>query len=191
MQTGAKFDLVLRLVQSSCGTGAPKRAATEDDGEGKQVLKKRKPSTKPADLDALKARVHNKAHADDSKWSNNQFKRHAENVVGLCNTIIDKEAFEKGFVERADPFALEVALAVLQQLDAEWDHLSGQGYSSWETTCLADTLTKLAHAFSRSNLSPLSNVTARLHCKMSQYSIDELSDVVTILAKAAEDSAGE
>ena len=29
VQSGAKFDLVLRIVQASKGTGAPKRAATE------------------------------------------------------------------------------------------------------------------------------------------------------------------
>lgn len=148
VQTGVKFDLALRLVQHTKSTGAPKRAATEADPEtGAQVLKKRKPSTKPADCAALSARVEAKCYPDRSKWSNARYKGHATSVVDLAVTTLQREAVEKGFVASGDPFALDITVAVLRPLAAQWDNLSGQGYASWECERLADSLHAIVARF--------------------------------------------
>eukprot|EP00854_Cymbomonas_tetramitiformis_P014889 gene14889-17601_t len=134
--SGTKYDLVLRLLQATHGVGTPKRAAVEVsstgapivDASGAPVPKKRKASTKTPDMDKLSERIKKKIFQDSSKWSNQKFKDHASDVFSACANIIQKEAFDKGFVERKDLTALDICEAVFEPIVSNESRLSGQGY---------------------------------------------------------------
>jgi len=192
VSSGTKYDMVLRLFQDRHGVGAPKRASVEVDASGlpmshsngQPVLKKRKPSTKEPDLSKLAARVIAKCNVSQSaksKWSNNKFKEHASDVVGLCSTIIKKEAFEKGFVEDKHVIALNICRAVLETLSNQHDNVTGWGRNSWELSIVAEDVVKVVKAV-RGSLSPGEIEQHKywmesLSRKCNDYGVDEFCNV--------------
>mmetsp|Transcript_39812 Transcript_39812/g.66787 ORF Transcript_39812/g.66787 Transcript_39812/m.66787 type:complete len:322 (-) Transcript_39812:219-1184(-) len=140
--SGKKFDLALRLVQNAHGVhangvGEPKRARVEVDETGKAlldprtgapVLKRRKQSTKPPDLPKLMDRVVQKCLCQQHQKSSSYFKQHAGDVMHLCNSIIQKEAIDKGFVETDISLALEVLYTVMQPVVTHINKVDGWGY---------------------------------------------------------------
>jgi hypothetical protein len=78
-------------------------------------------------------------------------KSHPGQVVRLCESIIEKEAFAKGFVERKDPTALHICEAVMQALlDNSSSVCVSWGRCSWEISELARSCTGAVQAVAES-----------------------------------------
>mmetsp|Transcript_86705 Transcript_86705/g.167939 ORF Transcript_86705/g.167939 Transcript_86705/m.167939 type:complete len:400 (-) Transcript_86705:66-1265(-) len=183
---GTKFELVLRLVRHKSGSGGPqKRAACEEGPDGELVAKKRKPNTAKANLPALSRRIEGKIFCNTDKWSNHKHKQHFTAVVDCANTILEKEAFGKGFVAQADPFALEVAAAVLAPLRESYQSANGIGYCDMEVESLARSLKQLGLAMPRDGdggesdalLDEVRGHVEALHSGLSAYGIESLEGV--------------
>jgi len=159
VQSGSKFEVVLRLLHHEHGTGdaaaavaaTPKRAAaveTNEDGSpvldaasGLPVLKKRKANTAMPNLDKLRERVEKKAFpADRSKWSDAKYKDHCGDVMRCAAGVVEKEALGKGFAAARDPVALDVCAAVLEPILEGWDGMTGQGRCEWDVYWLLVTV---------------------------------------------------
>jgi len=151
VQSGSKFELVLRLLQHEHGTGdaaaaaaaTPKLAAaveTNEDGSpvldgatGLPVLKKRKPNTAMPNLDKLRERVEKKVFAPDrSKWSDAKYKDHCGDVMRCAAGVVEKQALGKGFAAARDPVAVDVCAAVLEPVLEGWDGMTGQGRCNYD-----------------------------------------------------------
>jgi hypothetical protein len=88
--SGKRYDLVLRLLQLDNGVGTPKRAAGEMSESGVFEPKKRAKSMKlPTNTDVFRERVLMKIDVDTSKWSNQKYKDHADNVLNTIVKIIE------------------------------------------------------------------------------------------------------
>lgn len=165
-KSGNKLELVLKLVRHKAGPGGPQKqapakraaddaAADADDGAGevgggpRAAKKPRAPSVAKANLGSLARRVEAKIFCDTSKWSNQKSKAHATAVVDAAHSMLEKEAFAKGFVARRDLFALEVAKAILTPLAASLDEARGVGYCDMEAEDLASALNRLGRAMPR------------------------------------------
>lgn len=111
------------------------------DENGDPVLKKRKMSTKPADLHALRARIRTKCDPDKRKWSDQRYKDHCGNVMSMCEKMIDVEIFRKGY--STDEFALEVFDTIFQALlESELDGY-GRHDAHWSLECMATKYIKV------------------------------------------------
>jgi hypothetical protein len=190
------------------GTGNPKRARVEvnEDGStaldesGAPVLKKRKASTKKADLAKLKERVVKKCWPNKDTWSNRKFKDHFPYMVlDTCNDIIQKEAIAKGFAASGDPFALEVCRAVITAILENKGGITGWGYAgcSGGLGVCGDYLKEIVGRV-KSNLTPDEVITHKswineFWAEMEQYGYDkgDLLDVDTVFNEEAEPEQGE
>jgi hypothetical protein len=96
--SGSKFDLVLRLLQKENGTGAPKAlpgvivdpatGKPKVDENGIPVIKKKAPSTKPADLIKLQERFESACQPNKGSWSNQKYKNHCGDVLSKAHVSI-------------------------------------------------------------------------------------------------------
>lgn len=156
---GKRFDLILRLLQSetSAQTGIePKRArGTFNEETGKFEPKQRAKSMKLPDPSKLGERMHKKCNPPDSQvmnWSNQKYKDHAMDCIGLCNSLLQKEVVEKELFERGE---VELAWKVVTECIRYWiyhdgrfgstgggDVVTGMGYVSYELGVLHDLLMK-------------------------------------------------
>ena len=136
VQSGSKFDQVLRLLHHEHGTGAVKRAATETvvvdeaTGEMAHVLKKRRKTTpKP---DAMYARVEKKMNAVTQKkyqscWGS---KRHSADVYEIMKDLIVDHCIKERVVESDPLLAEEMARAVFRAFHDNWQVLRRIGYQT-------------------------------------------------------------
>ena len=172
VQSGSKYELVLRLLQEQSGVGAPKRATVEQGpaGEtlsnpttGAPVLKVRKPSMKAPDLAKVTARVERKAFPSDAvmnKWSNYKSKQHMSDVISLASGLIRSEAIDKGFTANDPAFAAQIAEAALAPVIGNGGFIRGWGYADFEAQLLADDLRAI---FSAAR-GVMSGATRERHC---------------------------
>eukprot|EP00953_Heterococcus_sp_UTEX-ZZ885_P015904 8958-Heterococcus_DN1.PRE.4 len=78
-------------------------------------------------------------------------KSHPGQAVRLYDSIIEKEAYAKGFVERKDPLALLICEAVMQALlDNSSSVCASWGRCSWEISELARSCTGAVQAVAES-----------------------------------------
>ena len=119
------------------------------------MIKKRKQSTKPANLSKLEEKFLKACYPNKDKWSNQRYKDHCRTVLAKVSNTIQTECMAKGFVDRKDGFCLEVArvalVTVLNNLDR--GGVSGMGYISSQADTVAAELKVLITA-SASTLSP-------------------------------------
>mmetsp|Transcript_20864 Transcript_20864/g.42697 ORF Transcript_20864/g.42697 Transcript_20864/m.42697 type:complete len:305 (+) Transcript_20864:37-951(+) len=197
VQSGSKYELVLRLLQEQSGVGEPKRAAVEHDPTGRAlvdpttgapVLKVRKPSTKAPDLAKVTARVERKAYPSDAvmnKWSNYKSKQHMSEVISLARGLIRSEATDKGFTEKDPAFAAQIAEAALAPVIGNGDFIRGWGYADFEAQQLTGDLRVI---FSAAR-DVVSDATRQRHCawitelamEASRYGIDCLGALPALL----------
>ena len=128
VQSGNKYDQVLRLLHNEYGTGTVKRAATEiDDATGKEVLKKRKttPSAK-----MMYTRVGKKMRAVSQKKYQTYYgsKDHAPDVYRMMRDFIKDHCID-GKIVNSDPMlALEMCTAVFEAFNDNWNAMERPGY---------------------------------------------------------------
>ena len=133
VQTGNKFDLVLRLVHAEYGTGQTKRAATAtivDDktGQEMQVLKKRKIVPKP---NTIYTRVSKRMQAGLTQkrfQSHYGAKDHAPEVYRLMRDLIVTHCIEENMIETNPRLAEEMARAVFRAFYDNWQVMGRTGY---------------------------------------------------------------
>ena len=161
--TGKRFALVLSLLATPAN--AP-RAAPK---------KLRAPSKVPADTSRLVDRLRGKIGAtctSGSKW-----KQHAIIVVTTLTDMLSKEAFDKGRLEACDATLADATLALLSELHAGWDTITGQGYISDYVSEFDDVVNDIvAHAGLAAVTPPqtraaLLEVCERLNGAARQYGI--------------------
>ena len=172
--SGTKYDLVLRILQQENGTGAPKPlpGVVYDDSTGKvkvgedgnPVVKKRTPSKKPIDLPKLEEKVLKYCYPNKDKWGNMKHKYHCTDVFQKVEKIIQKECFDKGFVERKDPFALEVARVIMVTIGSHLDSgaVSGMGRAGYQASCVASKISSIIDAV-------LPNLTTEMATEHSKW----------------------
>ena len=170
--------------------------ACEKGPDGEVVAKKRIPSTATANLPSLSARVTSKIFCSTYKWQNHKHKLHCTTAVACALSILNKEAFGKSFVDRANYFALEVAAAVLTPLCDSLESASGIGNSEFEVSCLGGSLERLGRPMPRGHAvkglrahvkQPVESLSSFLH----QYCIESLGRSSAAFASEEGRSAAE
>ena len=90
--SGNRFSLVLRILESDNGVGAPKRARGDfNETTGEFVPRKREKSMKIPDMVALQDRIERKISVDKYSWGNQRFKDHCTTIVSTIEQIIANE----------------------------------------------------------------------------------------------------
>ena len=134
VQSGKKFDLILRLLHAEFGTGEAKRAATEtitDESTGKQVqvLKKRKTIPSPK---ALYTRVEKKlkSSSQEKYESKAGYRRHAGDVYNFMKRLIEEHCIENQLVSSDPMLSLDMCKAIFQAFYDHWEHMLSPSYDS-------------------------------------------------------------
>lgn len=137
VQSGNKYDLILRLIYNEKGTGAVKRAATEiivDDVTGKEmeVLKKRKVIPKPS---TMYTRIEKKIKASSQKKYNSNYgsKGHVKDVFDMIKNLLDEYCIQSKIISTDPMLAFEVSKAGFQALYDHWQHMIRPGYGQFES----------------------------------------------------------
>lgn len=115
--SGKRYDLVLRLLQAESGVGgAPKRVATDENGQPKKRAKSMKlPNVCKMDEKIMKKYF--PPQETKHKWSNNKYKYHGQDCIMWSVKLLDKEVFDKELFERGEEkVAWEVINAILYRL---------------------------------------------------------------------------
>jgi len=138
VQSGNKFEQVLRLVNHMKGTGQVKRAATEvvideETGQEVQVLKKRKVNPKP---ETIYNRIEKKIKAVSQNKYQSQYgsKRHAPDVFNMLDQLITEFCIDTKIVQKDPVLAFNVAKAGFQSLYDHWQIMERPGYAGYAST---------------------------------------------------------
>lgn len=135
VQSGSKYDQVLRLIHDKYGTGQVKRAATDtvtdESGETKQVLKKRKINPEP---ETMYTRIEKKIKSvQQKKYQTNQgSKRHACDVFDMLENLMDEYCVKSGVLKNDPMLAFRVAKAGWSAIYDFWQYFERPSYGSLE-----------------------------------------------------------
>ena len=132
VQSGTKYDQVLRLVKHEFGTGQAKRAATDtitdsETGVEKQVLKKRKINPKP---ETMYARIEKKIKSVSQKkyQTNYGSKSHCPDVFEMLTKLMKEFCIESEKLETDPMLAFRVAKAGWSAIYDFWQLFERPGY---------------------------------------------------------------
>jgi hypothetical protein len=155
---GNKYDLMLRILHHDYETETVKRAATEtivdDDGQDKEVLKKRaKIILKPA---RLYEKVKNKMHAVKQKRYQTKYgsKNHSPAVCMLLEQLINEHCIDSKMVETDPLYAYDQVKAIFQAFYDHWPVMERPGYGSHELRIALGAVIKVFEAI-KPHLSPV------------------------------------
>lgn len=135
VQSGSKYEQILRLIHHKYGTGQVKRAATDtvtdESGETKQVLKKRKINPKP---ETMYTRIEKKIKSvQQKKYQTNQgSKRHACDVFDMLETLMDEYCIKSGVLKNDPMLAFRIAKSGWSAIYDFWQYFERLGYASRE-----------------------------------------------------------
>lgn len=148
VQSGAKYELVLRLLHARFGSGTAKRAATEtavdeETGESKEILKKHRVTVTPK---ALYTRVQKKIQAVSQKKYQSRFgsKDHAGAVYGLMKTLVEDHCIKDKEICAAR--AESLARAVFQAFFDFWQVMERPGYDTQDFREAVDAYSQVLEA---------------------------------------------
>ena len=142
VQSGNKYDLILRLLQAQFNSGNVKRAATEmtvgpGTGQAVPVLKKRK--VNPPTPKAMYRKVAQKMKAVTQKKYQSHYgsKNHSPAVYGLMKSLIkdhciaqENDTITNGLIETNPKLAEEMARNVFHAFDDHWPVMKRTGYET-------------------------------------------------------------
>ena len=135
VQTGNKYDLMLRLLHAHYGTGTAKRAATEtvtDEATGQQVqvLKKRaKTILKPA---SMYAKIKQKIHSVSQKKYQTHYgsKDHAPATYNYMRNLLKEQCIDSKLIQSDPRTAFCMAKAAFQAFYDHWPYMERPGYET-------------------------------------------------------------
>ena len=151
IQSGNKYDLVLRLIQNDHGTGQSKRTTTTTTtttGEEQQdevVITTKKRKINPPKPETMYKRMEKKMKSVSQKKYQGPYtcKQHCPDVFDLLSKLTEEYCMENGILETNPMLAFQIVKAGWSAIYDFWQVMERPGYGEWEARKAFEMLEKV------------------------------------------------
>jgi hypothetical protein len=169
--SGTRFELVRTLLAAERASAAPGAPLPPLPPAAPRAPPRAAPAATASLVAKLRAQIHAKKWAAGSKW-----KEHSIAVVCAAATLLEAEAHAKGRLAARDGSLAEATLALLSEIDAGWNFISGQGHASeyvGDLACVvADVARSLGVAMAAPTRAALRRVCVHLNGAFGSYGMN-------------------